>query len=39
MTPYKDLWEVFDDLAVFGKEWVNENAERVGNSNEAANKL
>lgn len=28
MTPYKNLGDVFDDLAFFGKDWVNENAER-----------
>lgn len=28
MTTYKTLGDVFDDLARFGKECVNENAER-----------
>jgi len=28
MTPYKNLGDLFDDLARFGREWVNEYAEK-----------
>ena len=28
MTPYKDLGDIFDDLSLFGNDWVNENDQR-----------